>query len=370
MSARVEGQHRRPDRSAAPLRDERAPSAKVVAFVVALLVFLYIIRSILLPFVLAAILAFVCVPVIDWAQQRTGLPRWAVASGVLVVLLAVVAGAGFLATPPLVDEITSVTNNLQGSVQDLLEKLIGDRSYTIMGTTVSASDIASYTASSLKNWLGQGTRLLEIATVGFSWIFGGLMAVVLLGYFLLDGPRLGAGLFWLVPPRKRPFAHQVWNELGPVLRRYFVGVALVVIYASTAAYIGLGLFLGLKHALVLALLTGFLEIIPLVGPAASAVIGGLVAVQEAASAGGIIAYVIYATALRVSIDQFFGPIVLGRAGRVPPVLIIFCFLAGGLVFGVVGVVLAVPLALTVRITLRVLYDEQEAPYRSWRTDGS
>ena len=128
---------------------------------------------------------------------------------------------------------------------------------------------------------------------------------------------------------------------------------------STAAYIGLGLFLGLKHALVLALLTGFLEVIPLIGPAASAVIGGLVAVQEAASAGGIIAYIIYAAALRVSIDQFFGPIVLGRAGRIPPVLVIFCFLAGGLLFGIVGVVLAVPVALAVRITLNVLYEESE-----------
>ena len=359
MSARAdERRHRAPADRAVPTN--RTPSAKVVAFVIAVLVFLYLVRQILLPFVLSAILAFICMPVIDWARKRTGLPRWAVATGVLVVLLAIVAGAGFLAVPPLADEITSVTNNLQGTVQGLLQKIMGNGSYKIMGTTLSAADIGNYTVSALQHWLSEDTRMLTIVTIGFSWVFGGIMAVVLLGYFLLDGPRLGAGMFWLVPPGHRRFAHRAWSELGPVLRRYFVGVALIVIYAATAAYIGLGLFLGLKHALVLALLTGFLEVIPMVGPAASAVIGGLVAVQESASAGGIIAYIIYAAALRVSIDQFFGPIVLGRAGRIPPVLVIFCFLAGGLIFGIVGVMMAVPVALAVRITLHVLYDESDS----------
>jgi predicted PurR-regulated permease PerM len=128
------------------------------------------------------------------------------------------------------------------------------------------------------------------------------------------------------------------------------------------------MFLGLHHAVVLALVTGFLEVIPLVGPAAAAVIAGLVAVQEAKSTAGIIGYVIYAIALRISIDQFFGPIVLGRAGRIPPVLVIFCFLAGGLLFGVVGVVMAVPVALSIRTTLRVLYDQPHLP-RGPTTDG-
>ncbi len=124
------------------------------------------------------------------------------------------------------------------------------------------------------------------------------------------------------------------------------------------AYIGLGLFLDLQHAVFLAIMTGFLEVIPVIGPAASAVIAGLVAVEEAKSSWGIIAYVIYAVILRVSIDEFFGPIVLGRAGRVPPVLVIFCFLSGGILFGIVGIVLAIPVALTVKATLNELYKEE------------
>jgi len=170
---------------------------------------------------------------------------------------------------------------------------------------------------------------------------------------------VGKGLIWLVPPDHRAFASRVWGELDPVLRRYFIGIALIVLYATIAAYVGLGLILGIHGALFLALLTGVLELIPLVGPVASAVIAGLVAVQQSRTAGGVLEYVFYASALRISIDEFFGPIVLGRAAYVRPVLVIFCFLAGGLLFGVVGVILAVPVALAIKATLATLYRERE-----------
>jgi predicted PurR-regulated permease PerM len=119
----------------------------------------------------------------------------------------------------------------------------------------------------------------------------------------------------------------------------------------------LGLVLGLPHAVLLALLTGVLEMIPVVGPGASAVIAGLVAIHYAAGIGAIVAYAIYATALRISIDQLFGPLALGAAARLHPVLVIFCFLSGAFLFGVVGVIMAVPVALVVKVTLALLYDE-------------
>jgi predicted PurR-regulated permease PerM len=53
--------------------------------------------------------------------------------------------------------------------------------------------------------------------------------------------------------------------------------------------------------------------------------------------------------------------VLGTAARVHPVLIIFCFLSGGILFGVVGVIMAVPVALIVKVTLATLYDEPQEP---------
>jgi predicted PurR-regulated permease PerM len=146
-------------------------------------------------------------------------------------------------------------------------------------------------------------------------------------------------------------------DLHPILLRYFVGIAIVIIYASFAAYLGLGFFLRLQHAAFLAVATGILEVVPVAGPALAAIIAGLAALQEAKGIWSIVDYVIYASALRLSIDQLVGPLVLGRAARLNPPLVIFCFLTGGLLFGIAGVILAVPAALTIKVALAAMYRE-------------
>ena len=89
----------------------------------------------------------------------------------------------------------------------------------------------------------------------------------------------------------------------------------------------------------------------------SAVAAGLVAFLQAKSVWGILGFAIYLTAIRLSIDQMVGPLILGKAARVHPTLVIFCFLAGGALFGIVGVILAVPAALTVKVVLAGIYGE-------------
>jgi len=339
-------------------RNELRASLTAVGIIATLSIFVYLIRDILFPFVVAGVLAYVCTPVVDWMAARWRAPRWMFATLVLLALAAIFLLVAWLGVPPLIEEFKQVGGHLEASVESFVGEFIGKGDVHLLGETINAHNIAASVAGTVRQWFGQGGSAIRVAVYGFAAMFGFILAWVLLGYMLIDSRRLSAGLFWLVPPHHRPFVHRVWNGLNPVLRRYFVGVGLVVIYAATVAYIGLGLILHLHHAVLLALLTGFLEVIPVVGPAASAVIAGLVAVQEANGSWNIIAYAIYATALRISIDEFFGPIVLGRAAYVPPVLVIFCFLSGGVLFGIVGVVLAVPVALTVKGTLQELYKEE------------
>jgi predicted PurR-regulated permease PerM len=235
--------------------------------------------------------------------------------------------------------------------------MIGSGKISLLGQPMDAGQIATTVGNGLRNWFAQTSVLATVGAAVFGTMFGLILTLVLLFYFLLSGPSIGRGLLQLVPPRQRPLIMHIWTVLDPVLKRYFIGVLVVVAYAATAAYIGLGLVLGIPHAVLLALLTGVLEMIPVVGPGASAVIAGLVAVHSAAGIGAIIAYALYATALRISIDQLFGPLALGTAARLHPVLVIFCFLSGAFLFGVVGVIMAVPVALSVKVTLALLYDE-------------
>jgi predicted PurR-regulated permease PerM len=263
---------------------------------------------------------------------------------------------GFLGLPPLVQQAQAVTGDLHGAVLDFLRAVLGTHPIQLLGSSVDAQSLADLTLGKVQSAIS-GPQLLTLAGWGAAAAFGFMLVWVLMGYFLIDSHAIAAGLLWLVPPAARPQVERIRRELDPLLRRYFIGVAVVVSYAAAAAYLGLGLILGLHHALVLALLTGVLEIVPMVGPLAAAVMAGLFAVEQAASAWDIWAYVGYAVALRLSIDQLVGPLVLGNAARVHPVVVIFGFLVGGALFGIVGMILAVPAALLIKVTLSVLYRE-------------
>jgi predicted PurR-regulated permease PerM len=331
-------------------------SMTLVEMIAAAAVFIYLLRNVLLPFVVAGIVAYVFTPLVTWLSKKTSLPRWLFALAVLMTLLGVAVIVGLLAAPSLFHELLEIGGNMHGAVENLAKKVIGEGSVKLFGKPVDAQSIANYAVKGVQDWFG-ASGVFELGSISVAGLFGFVLTWVLLGYLLIDGPRVGQGILWIVPPSRRLGAVRIWSGLDPILRRYFVGIAIVVLYGSAAAYIGLNLFLGLRHALVLALLTGLLEIIPLVGPAASGIIAGLAAVQEAKSGWDIIAYIIYAVALRVSIDQLVGPMVLGKAASVHPVVVIFCFLAGAALFGIIGMVLAVPVAVTTKIILGLVYEQ-------------
>ena len=353
-------QRRRVSDKPATTSETQRPTLATFSIIAAVVLFLYLVRQILLPFVLGAIVAYVFNPLVDWLSLRVRLPRIVFALAIVVCLIAIAAVSGLLLGPSLVADVVAVAQNLHGAVAGVARGLIGGHSFVFLGQTVDAERIADYVVAEVENWASQDGRMLAAAAMAFIIPFGYVLTWVILGYVLSDAPAIGRGLIWMVPPSHRAFAWRVWRDLDPVLRRYFIGVAVVVAYAAVAAYFGLGIILGIHHAVFLALLTGVLETIPLVGPLAAAVVAGLVAVQQSTSPWGILAYVLYASALRISIDQFIGPIVLGKAASLQPVLVMFCLLTGGLLFGVVGAILALPVALAIKSTLATLYEDEIA----------
>jgi predicted PurR-regulated permease PerM len=245
-------------------------------------------------------------------------------------------------------------------LDNFVRQLIGDQPIDLFGAAIDAHQIARETLERLRDWLGRADRVGLLAGYGIAAGAGAVLTAVLLFYFLVSGRRVARGLFWIVPPHRRPLVARIWARLDPVLMRYFVGVLGIVVYATVAAYIGLGVILGIRHAVLLALLTGVLEIVPVIGPMAAAILAGLVSLRTAAGIINIAEYALYVTVLRLSIDQIVGPIILGGAAHVHPVLIIFCFLAGGVVLGVPGIIVAVPVALVVKSTLATLYGDEPA----------
>ena len=356
----------------APLKEQTAGPAGTAALpnsgemraimlaAAALAVFLYFIKIILLPFVIAAIVGYVCTPLLDRLAARTRWPRLLFAVVLYLVLLAAAALVVTFAARRLSVEARGFARDFQGILETLVRQATGDHPVRLFGRTFNAQELAQGAIEHLRELLGNSEVLTAAAGYGLASIMGLFLTVVLMFYFLASGRRLAGGIFWLVPPHRRDLVMRIWKRLDPLLMRYFIGVFAVVVYATIASYIGLGVILGIHHAVLLAMLTGVLEIIPVIGPTSAAVLAGLISLGTATGLSSILAYAAYATLLRLSIDQIVGPIVLGRAAHVNPALIIFCFLAGGILFGVPGVILAVPTALLIRSTLATLYGDEAA----------
>lgn len=358
-AAGTKGEDERSDgrgRTTRPL--EPGETRAVILAAAALTVFLYFIKLILLPFILPAILAYICTPALDWLAKRTRLPRLLFAIVFFAVILAV--GALFLvfAARRIAVEAQGLAEDLQGLLQNFVGQAIGNHPVQLLGVSVDAHQIVQSMLDRIREWIGQTDQLALFTGYGLAALMGAFLSVVLLFYFLATGPRIAGGLLWIAPPHRRPLVRRIWARLDPVLTRYFLGMVVVVTYAATASYVGLGFFLGIQHAILLALLTGILETVPVIGPTSAAIIAGLISLRTATGFMSIVDYALYATALRLSIDQLVGPIVLGTVAHVHPVLIIFCFLAGGVVFGIPGIILAVPVALLIKSTLATLYGDE------------
>lgn len=345
------------DRNARRLIDLEEARAVILA-AAALAIFLYFIKLILLPFLLPAVLAYLCTPLINRLAARTRWPRWVFSVLFFLALLGIGGLFAVFAGDRLIVEARALAGDLQGMLERFVRDAFGDQPVRLLGYTVDAHQFVQGALARLRDWLVQSDKLVLLAGYSVAAMMGVFLTAVLLFYFLLSGRRIANGIFWMVPPHRRALADRIWQRLDPVLFRYFLGMIVVMLYATAASYVGLKYFLGIDHAVLLALLTGILETVPVVGPTSAAIIAGLVSLRTATGIISILDYALYATALRLSIDQFFGPLVLGTAAHVHPVLIIFCFLAGGIVFGIPGIILAVPVALLIKSTLATLYGDE------------
>jgi predicted PurR-regulated permease PerM len=331
----------------------------VILVVAAIAVCLYLIEPILLPFVVAGIVAYVCTPLVDWLAARTRLPRALFAVALFLLLIGVGALTGAVAGQRLIAETGDTVRDLQGTLEQLLRQANGGEPIQFLSLSIGPETV-HIAFDRAREWFADPGHVALLTGYGLVGIIGTFLTVVLLIWFLITGPSVARGMFWLVPPRHRQLVLRIWTQLDPILKHYFIGVAATVVYATIASYIGLSFILRLDHAVLLSLLTGVAETLPFIGSTAVAVIAGLVALHTASGIMSVVAFAVYATVLRLSIDQLVAPLVLGRAANVHPVLIIFCFLAGAVTFGIAGVILSVPVALTVKATLAELYADEDA----------
>ena len=324
----------------------------VALFAVAALYIVYRAGDIVRPFVWAGVLAFVLLPVVGALERRLSLPRTAAAAIVFLGLLAAITGGGRLLVPLALDQVRDL--------QRTLPTLVANAQNTLAETAdqVGLEDLDALIVSLAG--IGDFTQMVARGAVPFivgigHFLLEFLVFLIATFFLLRDAPRLFQWFRRILPASQRNELIPLFAQVNAVLGRYVRGQIFLIGVMSTATFIGLSI-LQVPFVLLLAVMTGVLEVIPIVGPITAGAIACLVALGHPAPWGlsqiwyvAIVA-VMY-TVLRHAEDYFVIPLVIGRIVKLHPAVVIFALLTGGALYGLLGVLVAVPVAATLRLVL-------------------
>ncbi|MDB5102074.1 MAG: putative PurR-regulated permease PerM [Cyanobacteria bacterium RYN_339] len=330
-----------------------AVSPRSAVAVLALLGAIYLMArlvDLLLLVVVVLILAAALGPAVAHFHDRLHWPRLAAVLAVFGLAVGVLVVVGVIVVPTLIgqaqalsQELPSYTARLTGSYAWLRSH---DTRFHLLPDLQVLSDQVSTRAAV---WLASGVELARKAAGAAANI-----SVVLVATFfvLLEAPTLKQGLLALIPEGARGRAAAQFDPIALKLGGYVQGLGMSI--GCLTAYLGLALTLaGVPMSLVLALVAGMLELIPMVG----SILGSIPAILLALTVSWKLALV---TAAIFAVGNFLqgnfvAPYAFSRSVALSPVLVLFALLVGAELFGFAGALIAIPVLATIQVLVQNLY---------------
>ncbi|MCS6760658.1 MAG: AI-2E family transporter [Candidatus Devosia symbiotica] len=324
-----------------------------IAFLVILILLLWLFRGILLPFVIGAALAYLLNPLVNQLQGWRFSRGWATAV-VLLCVITIVVGVFVMFVPLVGQQIIGLIQRMPGYVQDL-QKLIVEWSPSInewlgpeRATQFQASinDLARQVLSFIATLPAE---LVNIGYTGAAVIGVTILTPVVAFYLLLDWEGMVRGLQSLLPRDHKPEINGILSDIDKSMAgviRGQGGVLLIdAVYYATALSL-----LGLNFGLAVGLISGLLSFVPFMGFAVGFSLSiGIALVQFWPNYWMVVVVVAIFMGWQFIEGNILYPKLVGSSININPVWLMFALLAFGALFGFVGLLLAVPLAAIVGV---------------------
>lgn len=310
-------------------------------------------ETIVLPVIVAGIIASVTSPVVDWLRRR-GIPRGIGAALVFLAIIALGVGVGLLVLTGIASQAESLSARLREGASEI-QSLLGDlgvSATTAANANADASAAVSAGFEALTHGLLGGVDKLASLTVFLSF------TALSLFFMLKDMPTIGAFVerHLGVPV---PLARSMMGRVAGSLRGYFVGVTAVSVWSATIVGAG-ALLLGVPLPGTIAAVTFVGGYIPYLGAWTAGAFAVLIALGGEGPETALALAVVVLLANGV-LQQMVQPIAYGAALKLHPLAVLIVTIAGGCLFGAVGLVLAAPLlSAAVRISADLSAAEREA----------
>lgn len=329
--------------------------------ILAVLVFIVLrygiaISTVVKPFIIAAVFSYLLNPVVK-VFERKGIRR---IFGVLIVyfiFIAIIVLLSFVLVPKLIKEISVLVVNIpqySRQMQELLKQF--QDGYMKSGLPESFKDVLDDNILMLQSMI---LTLLQNIANGiieiFSQLFNIIIVPVITFYMLKDAEYFKNQFVLVLPKAKRMKLIILLRDIDNVFGKYIRGQIIIASFVgalTTAALI----IIKVKYAFILGIFAGVANIIPYFGPFIGIIPTILFSLLDST------AKALYAAGAFILIQQlesgFLTPRIIGKSVGIHPVYVIMSLIAGGRLFGVIGLVMAVPVLAAIKLTLRhVLRDK-------------
>lgn len=326
-----------------------------IGIVTAIVLLLYALKPMLLPFVLGLGLAYLLDPLADRLESK-GLSRNSATAVVLGSFFAVFGVLGTLLVPTIYDQALGLINSLPdvwhkmeamltSGVNDVMARLSPEEAMQISKAVGGqGSAIAGFATDMLQSMWRSGMALVNILSLLF------IMPLVAF-YCLRDWDRMVAKIHKLLPRRHADTIKTLLRDMDKALSGFLHGQFMVCVMLATYYSIALNIA-GLRYGLLMGLLSGFLVFVPYIGTFAATVAALCLAYVQFGNFSDVgIIWAIYLVAQFVE-GNFITPRVVGERVGLHPAWIIFGMLAGGTLLGLVGVLIAVPMTAITGVLVR------------------
>jgi len=309
-------------------------------------------ETIVMPVITAGIIAAVAAPLVDWLR-RHGVPRGIGAGLIFLLIVAVGAGVGLIVLTGIASQADSLSERLREGASEIeaLVRDLGVQAPTAADANAGASASVSDAFGALTQGLLGGIDKLASLAVFLSF------TALSLFFLLKDMPTISSFVerHLGVPV---PVAQSMLGRLAGSLRGYFLGVTVVAVWS--ALIVGAGaLFLDVPLAGTIAVVTFVGGYVPYLGAWTAGAFAVLIALggQGPETALALALIVLLANGV---LQQIVQPIAYGAALKLHPLAVLIATIAGGCLFGTIGLVLAAPLlSATVRFAADLRAAEQQ-----------
>jgi predicted PurR-regulated permease PerM len=305
--------------------------------------FLYSAASVLTPFIIALLLAYVLNPLVTVLEKRH-VRRWTSSLLLMLIFAAMIVGTVILVVPVAVAQFTGLIESISalakdGKILDLLARsgLPVQQIQELLEKEFPAK-LESILTSLLEGALGLVTGLSSI----LAQVLNLIIIPFVTFYLLKDFPNIVQKIKSLIPEARRGRISAYALRIDDVLGDYFRGAVVVAIIQGILSAFILSL-LGVQYALVLGIMTAFLDFIPYVGLLISLLVSCIVALLGAEpTTMRVVGVAIMYVALKLFENTVLAPKIIGSKVGVHPVLMILALFIFGHFLGFVGLLIAIP----------------------------